>query len=187
MNSAAVYVHIEQLYIPITSLPPVSLNYSRRLMKQVPIRSPRRPTGPLPADQTFLAPSGLARPRAPPPGARGRAARTRGHVTPSGHGGGSRRPPLRACSRRPLFLHRGPRPGALPDAGGAGAAGCHPGESASPRAGAGSGAAQAPPLPVAPPRWARSSARESDANAALSAREPAEATAGPSERRWQGL
>lgn len=90
-------------------------------------------------------------PCAPPPGPRGRAARTRGHVTPSCHGGGSRRSPFRACGARPVFLHSGPRPRALPDPGGAGAARCHPGESASQRAGARSRAAQAPPLPVVPP------------------------------------
>lgn len=55
----------------------------------------------------------------------------RGHVTPSRHGGGATGARVATCSGRPVLLHGGPRLRALPDAGGAGAAGGHTGEWAS--------------------------------------------------------
>lgn len=79
-----------------------------------------------------------ARPRPRDPEARGRAGR---------HGGIADRFRLEPHSGRQVFLHRGPRPGALPDAGGAGAAGGHAGESASLRGPAERRAALLPPCP----------------------------------------
>lgn len=110
-----------------------------------------------------------------PPLAGTRRARPRPR-DPESHGGSDGRSPLRACSGRPLLLHREPRPGALPAAGGADAAEGHAGESASTRARAGS---------KAPPRRVRLRSRKMTRRTARSASEPTEATSQPSEFYWR--
>lgn len=70
-------------------------------------------------------------------------------VAPERHGGSPGRPGFWPRWRRPVLLHRGPRPGAVLDAGGARAAGSHAGESGSPC----SGGATLAPGPLLAPAW----------------------------------
>lgn len=83
----------------------------------------------------------------------------RGHVTPSRHGGGAAGSRLPACSGRPVLLHGGPRLRALPDAGGAGAAGGHTGEWASLRTPEGRRKACPAPFPARVRRRPRKATR----------------------------
>lgn len=113
------------------SLPPVILNHSRCLTEETPRGHPSRPDPPEHSRPASLRLHGAGPlPHAASEGAdmRRARARARDHVTPSRHGGGAERPRVAAYSGLPVLLHGGPGLRALPDAGGAGAAGGHGGE-----------------------------------------------------------
>lgn len=118
-------------------------------------------------------------PCAPPPGPRGRAARTRGHVTPAAMAvvpGGPRSGP---AVRAQFFCTagRGLEPFLIREVRERLAAT----QVSRPRSELEREAGRPRPhpcpwsLPVVPPRWGRPSTRESDANSSLSAREPSSA------------